>query len=263
MVEKISAAQQATPASGSGQKQIRERSRIAFPYHDVDAALDVVKTVYSQSGERCDLDQLAAWMKHDSVDSGTFRVKVGAARIFGLIETDRNRVTLTLLGREAVNPDLERRARTKAFLNVPLYRAIFDRYRGYLLPPPNALERVMGEMGVARKQTDSARQVFQRSAEQAGFFAQGKDRLVLPPETPIADIKAKIDEQTEPIRPREDSSGGGNGSGSLPPSLHPFIAGLLQTLPTPNTEWSAKKREQWLDTARNIFALIYKDSESE
>lgn len=46
-------------------------------------------------------------------------------------------------------------------------------------------------------------------------------------------------------------------------SLHPFFRGLLETLPEPGSEWSGKEREQWLETARNVFALIYKESGDE
>jgi len=44
-----------------------------------------------------------------------------------------------------------------------------------------------------------------------------------------------------------------------PPGLHPFFRGLLETLPEPGSEWSRREREQWLETARNIFALIYQE----
>ncbi len=39
--------------------------------------------------------------------------------------------------------------------------------------------------------------------------------------------------------------------------LHPFFQGLLDSLPEPGAEWPQPKREQWLETARNIFALLY------
>jgi hypothetical protein len=44
------------------------------------------------------------------------------------------------------------------------------------------------------------------------------------------------------------------------PDLHPFFRGLLDTLPEPGAAWPNEAREQWLETARNIFALIYKDA---
>ncbi|MGC2410504.1 MAG: hypothetical protein WA441_11055, partial [Methyloceanibacter sp.] len=42
------------------------------------------------------------------------------------------------------------------------------------------------------------------------------------------------------------------------PPRHPFIEGLLRTLPEPFSEWPATDRAKWLQTAANIFDLIYK-----
>jgi hypothetical protein len=39
---------------------------------------------------------------------------------------------------------------------------------------------------------------------------------------------------------------------------HPFIEGLLQTLPEPEDDWPTVARVKWLQTAANIFDLIYK-----
>lgn len=44
-----------------------------------------------------------------------------------------------------------------------------------------------------------------------------------------------------------------------PSDLHPFFRGLLETLPEPGMDWAATSREQWLETARNIFALLYNE----
>jgi hypothetical protein len=38
----------------------------------------------------------------------------------------------------------------------------------------------------------------------------------------------------------------------------PFIRGLLKTLREPVTEWAVAARVKWLQTAANIFDLIYK-----
>ena len=41
------------------------------------------------------------------------------------------------------------------------------------------------------------------------------------------------------------------------PGLHPFVQGLLDSLPEPGTEWSAFDRAKWLGTAAGIFSLMY------
>lgn len=40
---------------------------------------------------------------------------------------------------------------------------------------------------------------------------------------------------------------------------HPFFQGLFDSLPQPGEAWSLAQREQWLETARSIFALLYHD----
>jgi hypothetical protein len=44
--------------------------------------------------------------------------------------------------------------------------------------------------------------------------------------------------------------------------LHPFIQGLLKTLPEPGTNWSIEGRSKWLQAAANIFDLMYKGTGS-
>jgi hypothetical protein len=44
-----------------------------------------------------------------------------------------------------------------------------------------------------------------------------------------------------------------------PSDLHPFFRGLLETLPEIGADWSIADRDQWLETARNIFALLYQE----
>lgn len=156
-----------------------ERSSIAFPYLDLDAGVEVARAVYNRSGlGGCDLDELAAEMGQTM--SGAFRLKTATAKTFGLVDREgKSGIKLTPLGQNIVTTG-ERAARVTAFMNVPLYSAIFEKYKGHLLPPMKALEREMLSLGVSSKQTDKARQAFERSAKQAGFFEAGDDRLVRP-----------------------------------------------------------------------------------
>jgi hypothetical protein len=168
---------QQSEAAGTG--KAREFSSIQFPYTDLDEAVQVAKALH-ENGDNAQLTQLAAALNHASVEGGAFRLRVSGARTFGLVITSGKRIELTPLGKEMVDPTRERLARAKAFLTVQLYRELYGRFEGSLLPPPNGLEQVIRDMGVSRKQTDKARQGFQRSAEQANFFEYGSDRLVYP-----------------------------------------------------------------------------------
>lgn len=250
-------------ATTSPEGDKREQSTIAFPYHDLDAASEVARAVYNRSGlGSCDLDELAAEM--GQVISGTFRVKVGAARTFNLIDKDgRAAVKLSDLGRSIITDDGAAAAKVDAFMAVPLYSKLYDAYKGQKLPPMKALEREMAALGVAVKQTDRARQAFERSARQAGFFNAGSDRLVRPrvdvigerPRDEQRDTGGEMDR-----RHRIDSDGGGAGSGAGgngSGGQHPLIQGLLITLPKIGEPWPQVERKAWLTMAESIFAMIY------
>lgn len=238
---------------------IRQRSKIGFPYMDLNSGIELAAAIHGHVGlGECDDDQLAAW-SNQSPKSSTFRVQVYAARTFGVLEGEGSKHKLTELGRMVVDPKRAREGRTKAFLTVPLYKAIYEKYKGGVLPPTAALERDIVSLGVSEKQKERARQVFERSAEEAGFFEHGKNHLVMPGFAVHGD-----EHEVE----REDNGGGGNGGGKPPPpppppqgpTLHPFIQGLLKTLPDPEAEpdWPLAQRIKWLQTAANIFDLMFK-----
>lgn len=259
---------EAVEAVSSGEKG-NDRSTIAFPYLDLDTGVEVARAVYSRAGRSaCDLDELAAEMNQTM--SGAFRLKTGTARTFDLVEKEgRNSIKLTTVGQRIVTPDDERAARVDAFLSVPLYARIYEVYRGNLLPPAKALEREMQTLGVAPKQTDKARQAFERSARQAGFFESGEGRLVKPR---LENSDRRNDEQKSVEQPPranqyiEHSGRGTIGSGGGHSELHPFIQGLLKTLPPAPVDsdpptWTIRERVKWLRTAASIFGLIYADEQ--
>lgn len=256
--------------SGAGENpperdQKRERSTIAFPYGDLEDAIVVATAVFQNAGgSQCSADQLAAWMNHDSMTSGAFRVKLATARTFGVIDVDGDLVILTDLGRQIVDPHLGPQARVQSFLTVPLYKALFENYRGFTLPRDVALEQQMVSLGVATKQKQKARQAFQRSAEQAGFFAHGRNKLVMPGNQTSSEASRTA--QPHEARSHSDqralpqlSQGGGG-----PPAggTHALIQGLFQTLPVAGSLWPTAAREQWLQAADYIFRLVYTDDEA-
>lgn len=44
---------------------------------------------------------------------------------------------------------------------------------------------------------------------------------------------------------------------------HPFIEGLLKTLPQPDTDWPIAGRVKWLQAASHVFDLIYTSDEQD
>jgi len=164
---------------GDSQNGGRTRSTIAFPYTPLrDAELVVTNLSQSLPGYASP-DQLAGVMGQRPT-SGTFRTRVATARIFGAVNVSRGRVELTDLGKRLADPQQRDQARVDAFLHVPLFKAIYENHIGATLPNDDGLEREIVGLGVSEKQADRARQAFQRSAEQAGFFKTAKDRLIMP-----------------------------------------------------------------------------------
>lgn len=139
-------------AADTDDGQGRQRSTISFPYADLNSAIALVQAIHGNVGlGDCDDAQLAAWT-NQSVKSSTFRVQLAAARLFGLMATDGGgRHRLTDLGRMAIDPNRSREARARAFLMVPLFKAVFENYNGGVLPPAAALARDMVGIGVAEK----------------------------------------------------------------------------------------------------------------
>jgi hypothetical protein len=230
----------------------RFRSEIEFPYADLESAVEIAQTIHSKAGSSCETDELAAWMGQTAT-GGTFRTRVGAARLFGLIETGQGRVTLTQLGRDVI--DSSGNSRVLAFLNVELFRAMYDQYKGNALPPPPAIERQMEQLGVSPKQKERARQTFMKSAQYAGFIDSATGRFVKPG-------IAQRDE-APPAPPAVDPKRGGGGSdGGGQSEIDPIIKGLLARLPKSGEVWPDAERKLWLQLLEGSFKLIYKDKEA-
>ena len=226
----------------------RGQSTIEFPYLDQGNSVEIAVAVHEVGGSGCAWDQLAAHLKQ-SAQGGGFRQRMICAKQFGLVTYDRGKISLTALGLRAVDQQQQRAAKVESFLQVPLYKALYEKFRGATLPPNPGLEREMAALGVAPKQADKARQAFQRSAKHAGFFEFGADRLVPPANGgPPPTIPAPAAPQVEHKRQVD----GGTGD-----ELHPFVRGLLQKLPVPESEWAVEGRAKWLTTAMNIFDLMY------
>ena len=142
--------------SQPGGTERRQRSTIGFPYTDYDSVCALTTAIHKNVGHgECSLDQLAAWT-HQSSKSSSFRVQQAAAKMFGMIENgaESGSVILTELGRRTVDPDKAINARAEAFLNVPLFSALYDKYVGGVTPPNLALETEIGDTR-CRKKTES------------------------------------------------------------------------------------------------------------
>jgi len=232
----------------------RGRSTIGFPYLDLNDAVEIAKGVHTVGGSACQWDQLAAHFSQ-AANGGGFRMRLLTAKMFGLLDYNRGTVTLSSLGSRIADPEQEKAARAEAFLTIPLYKKIYEQFKGATLPPTSGLETAIVTLGVAPKQKDKARQVFQRSATQAGFFeVGGTSRLVMPsikastPAPTLTTEEEPEEHEEKEKKPKEKPR-------------HPLVEGLLKELPEPQSEWTTEDRKKWLEMASTIFNVIYKDSD--
>jgi hypothetical protein len=232
----------------------QDRSTIKFPYGDLDDAVAVARTVHEKLGLGGTLDQVAAAMGQSL--SGAFRAKMAAASTFGVIDSGRGEVQLTDLGAQLADPRTEAAARVAAFLGVPLYQAVFDRFRGSKLPGNAGLEAEMVKLGVAQKVVAKARQTLQRSAEQAGFFSLGRDRLVQPSVDKMAFVQPNGGPAAGVSHGPQPFAGPQGPTPGLP--QHPLLVGLWQELPDPKVrKLDPEQQASWIETAKLVLKLLY------
>lgn len=233
------------PTEG-GDDAKREQSTIAFPYLDLDSAVEVARAIYNRGGiGGCSVDELAAEM--NQTVSGAFRLKTGTAKTFDLVSKEgKSGFKLSELGRQIIASETERAARAEAFMRVPLYAAVFEKYKGHMLPPAKALEREMQGMGVSSKQTDKARQAFERSAKQAGYLESGEDRLVRPrtdsiPRNDEGGATTVVDtKKVAPPNGGGGSGGAGDGGGrAAPPKALEYQ--LIDLMSEPDVDETVKQ----------------------
>jgi hypothetical protein len=232
----------------------RERSTVEFPYLDLEAAVEVAQGVHQVAGSSCGWDQLAAQMGQTATGGG-FRMRVMTAKTFGFVTYGQGTVTLTDLGQRLNDPQQEKAAKADSFLKVELYTKIYEQFKNGTLPPADALENEIVKMGVAPKQKGKARQAFQRSANSAGYFWSGPNRLVRPA------IKGSGAAAAPAAEPEPEPDKKKKRQGDDDERRHPLIEGLLKELPEPQAEWTSEERKKWLEMASTIFNVIYKDSD--
>lgn len=250
-------ASEATQDSTEGEEGRRQRSTIGFPYMPLAESETLALAIHENAGSgSCTVDQLAAWTSA-SPKSSSFRMNLAAARLFGVIESEGgDGYRLSALGRQLVDPKTTRKARADAFLNVPLYKALFENYKGGVVPPSPALERDIVRLGVGDKQKERARQVFERSSEHAGYNEHGKNRLIYPA------IKSDtvVEDNTGTSNVKGNDAAGAVRTEAL--ALDPLLMALLRKIPSPGESWPADRRLRWFRTFAMNVSQVFDDDES-
>ena len=229
-----------------------------FPSAPLKDIATVARAINGRGG-RCRFDELAAALGQTSKNSGAFRLKTAAARMFGVVETEGGELVLTDLGRRLSAPSNEAEALVEAFMNVRLYGSLFDRYAadGNKLPTNDVIEDDMIRLEVPAHNAQKARQVFLRSAEDAGFFRSGRDRLIRPStaSSTIAGRRGDVPEPKTPTAPTHAEA--------VPMAEPALMQGLVAKLPPEGARFTPRQRQLWLDAAKRILDFVYAGDDEE
>ncbi len=262
----IRAVPESKPDAKAGKS--KPQSTIGFPYYDLDSAAEVAHVMYQQAGGACERAALAGYLQYANASSGSFLTRVAAARMFGFIEpaAETGSLQLTDRGRKIASPissgDGES-AKVEAFLSVPLFKAVFERFKdGRDLPGSAGLRNLFEQLGVVKARIVPTVRIMRASAEQAGFFkAAGNKRMIKPPvggRSVVIRPAKETKQEDVPSERRNGNGGGGSGDdGGIPGAF----VGLLRELPPPGSPLTAKRRKALVDAFSNTVDFVYPEED--
>jgi hypothetical protein len=245
------------------------KSGYSYPYYNMEDSLNVAQLVHERGGGSCNRDQLASFLKYKSTNSGAFLARVNAAKMFGFISTEPGLISATERSRNIFAPVMPieaDQAKVDAFLSVPLFKAIFDKFRGNVLPPSDGLKNLLQHsFNIVKDRVTPAHRVLMESAEYAGYFNTHGDstRLIQPlagntrtqPEGTPGPIKTS-DSKPETLERRKLSSDGGG----PPAGIHTAIIGLLRELPPIGESWESSKKERFFQAFKAVVEVVYPET---
>jgi hypothetical protein len=253
----------------------KPRSGVASPYHDLDKSIDVARVIHTQGGGTCDRAQLALMLKYSGVNNGGFLSRVSSAKMFGLIEENGDKLTLTERAKQILSPvmsDDALKAKVQAFLGVEFFAQLFQRFNGQALPSEVGLKNLFeSTYKIVPDRIIPALRVFMDSADSAGFFkmAGNRSRMTMPIATGSETLPPKVTPlQPLPATPQADlattaqqhggSGGGGNGGG-----IDPALLGLIKNLPPAGSKLGPKRRKALTDAFSATINFLYPEEEEE
>ena len=159
-------------ANGDQGRERKRRVRLPylFPVYGLGAALQIAAQVETDGGGTLTEETLAIAITA-SVKSSTFRLKALTPRQFGLLEKSGPNLSTTRVAKAILKPTSDREkaeALWDAFVNIPLFRALAERYKGQPLPQGETLRNILeSEYRVEHNRVSSAERVLMDSARDA------------------------------------------------------------------------------------------------
>lgn len=217
----------------------RKRPAVRYPAYSLIESVAVAKAIHEQGGGVASRDRLAAFLQYSTTNSGAFFGRIAAARLFGLITSRGSDFVITPLAQKIllpVFPEQTREGLVEAFLNVPLFKDMYEEHDkgGKPLPPEMGMKNLFrSKFGMDARQAADAYRGLMESADAAGFFTtrNARSHLIIPQLTqqrPPAP-PATADEQP-PAANGSGSGGDGSGGGRPGTGLADVKAAYVTTL---------------------------------
>lgn len=265
------------PAPDPKAGKAKAKSGIAFPYFGLEKSVDVARVIHDRAGGRCTREQLAPLLGYSGVKNGGFLTRVSAAKMFRFIDEVGDAIILTERAKKILAPvilaDTET-AKLEAFMDVELYRRVFEDFQGQSLPAAVGLKnKFLNDYKVVPLQADAALRNMMDSAEAAGLFkiAGTRSRLIKPiiagarPEGELPPMEKPPQPpapSTPPVNPAGTPGGGsGGGGGDGLDGVHPALVGLVRTLPPVGTKLGPKRRTALFDAFKSTINFVYPEEE--
>jgi len=153
-----------------------------FPIYPLSTALEIAEKVEEEGAGSLGETALAISLGVSAKGSG-FQLKVLTAKQFGLLLRQGDNLVTTQVSKSIFKPfDKEEKAAAFAqtFRNIPLFKAVSDKYEGSPLPSDDALRNVLErEFKVVHERVSSAQSMLVNSAKTAGVLQESQGKVYL------------------------------------------------------------------------------------
>ncbi|MGN0419826.1 MAG: hypothetical protein ACI4E4_05170 [Acetatifactor sp.] len=184
----------------------RERSAL-YPMYTAEECFEIIELIDKLGGKVYSNSSVAQALGM-SEKTNSFRAKISTLRQYGLISGNQGTIRLTSIANDYLYPtrdEQKKDAKLQAFLGVPLYKKLVERYENQALPSADKLSNILlgKEFGLTKATKDSAVENFMKSLEQLELISNGV-LVINSPENKV-EITPDKDEIIQSCTKNEDS----------------------------------------------------------
>ena len=175
----------------------KPKSPIAYPWYALAETIKLATLIEDKGAGRLTSEAIAVEMS-SSITSGFFQSRLRSGRLFGLLAQRAEDVWATTERAKRIlrprSPEDRAQALREAFVEVPLFRAVMEKYAGRPLPVKETLTNILEhDFQVIASRSAAAADILLASAREAGLVQTGGERSYLSVPNP----------EVEPAAPEE------------------------------------------------------------